>query len=921
MRIRKWKLRSKLLITYIGLSLLLIVSGGGFTLGMVQRTLEKNMESELGNSTSSILSMVKTAAAASIKNYLRAVAEKNLETISRIHDDKETGKIDAAEMMTAIRAALASQVVGTSGYIYCIDSKGTVTFHPHSELEGKTFLHFGFVQEQIRKKQGYLEYEWKNPNEPRARPKALFMTYFEPLDWIVSVASYREEFTELIDIDDFRRSVLAFRFGETGYSYVIDDQGNAIIHPELEGSNAFTDFGAETDFISAMIARKKGVIRHSWHNPGETAARDKLVVFDYIPEYRWIVASSAYYDEVLKPYALLRDLIILSTVCVIAILTFSTLAISDHLLKPIGGLIEKFKAGAAGDPAVRMETGGTFEFNVLAECFNRFMAHHESARNALAASEQKYRLLAESIHDVIWLVAIESECILFASPSVQNVHGWSAEEAAGLSLQDFIPDRHLQAVRDRIARGLAGLQSTASRNSVKVELELYRKDRSCFWAEITASFLFDERNRPVSILGVTRDISDRKRAEMEKQDLQEKLDRSRKMEALGLLAGGVAHDLNNVLSGIVSYPDLLLLDLPEESPLRGSIETIKDSGQKAATIVQDLLTLARRNVINFEVLNLNALAEEYLRSPELDLLKSFHRGVRIESDLAADLHNIRGSAVHLKKTIMNLVSNAAEAQPGGGRVVVRTRNRYLDRPVKGYETISEGEFVLLSVTDQGHGIAPEDRMRIFEPFYTKKVMGRSGTGLGMAVVWGTVQDHKGYIDVISEVNRGTRFDLYFPITRENAGGPEPAVDLDQYSGRGESVLVVDDVEAQRRIAGDLLAKLNYVVHAAASGEEAAAFLRSRKVDLVILDMIMEPGMDGLDTYRSIRAIDPAVKVIIASGFAETDRVAAAQRLGAGAYVKKPYTVEQIGLAVRDALSGPGPANAEASGRKSLAAQR
>jgi CheY-like chemotaxis protein len=180
-------------------------------------------------------------------------------------------------------------------------------------------------------------------------------------------------------------------------------------------------------------------------------------------------------------------------------------------------------------------------------------------------------------------------------------------------------------------------------------------------------------------------------------------------------------------------------------------------------------------------------------------------------------------------------------------------------------------------------------------------MGRSGTGLGMAVVWGTVHDHKGFLDVISVEDRGTRFDLYFPITRENMLPTDVVRSLDEYRGNRESILIVDDIEDQRKIVSEMLSKLNYAVETAASGEEAVDYLKKHRVDLIVLDMIMEPGIDGLDTYKRILEMHPVQKAIIASGYSETERVQEAQRLGAGKYIKKPYTIEKIGQAIREEL--------------------
>jgi signal transduction histidine kinase/ActR/RegA family two-component response regulator len=382
---------------------------------------------------------------------------------------------------------------------------------------------------------------------------------------------------------------------------------------------------------------------------------------------------------------------------------------------------------------------------------------------------------------------------------------------------------------------------------------------------------------------------------------ERKLLHAQKMEAIGTLAGGVAHDLNNILAGLVSYPDLLLMDLSEDSPLRDPILTIKESGEKAATVVQDLLTMTRRGVAVTKVLNLNEIISEYFKSPEYNELKSYHPDVEVKTCFDSNLLEILGSPVHLSKIVMNLVSNAAEALPEGGRITITTQNRYIDMPVGSYDDVKEDDYVVLTVSDNGTGISPEDLERIFEPFYTKKVMGRSGTGLGMAIVWGTVKDHKGYIDIESIEGKGTIFTLYFPVTRQKIEKDTAILFIKDYMGNGESILVVDDMEEQRYVAKGFLKKLGYSVTTVASGEEAVDYMKNRSSDLLVLDMIMEPGIDGLETYKRILKLHPGQKAIITSGFSETDRVKEAQKLGAGSYVNKPYMLEKIGIAVKKEL--------------------
>ncbi|MFC1869499.1 ATP-binding protein [Thermodesulfobacteriota bacterium] len=300
-------------------------------------------------------------------------------------------------------------------------------------------------------------------------------------------------------------------------------------------------------------------------------------------------------------------------------------------------------------------------------------------------------------------------------------------------------------------------------------------------------------------------------------------------------------------------------------------------------------------------MNLNDIILDYLKSPEHENLVSYHPEMQMDIDLGKDLLNILGSHVHLLKAVMNLVFNAAEAMPKGGTIKISTMNSYIDMPIKGYDHIEEGDYVILTVSDTGVGISENDKERIFEPFYTKKKMGKSGTGLGMAVVWGAVKDHNGYIDLQSVPGNGTTFKLYFPATRKESKRDKPKLSLENYKARGESVLVVDDVEEQRGVALSMLNKLGYSVSSVSSGEEAVEYMRNNSVDILLLDMIMDPGIDGLEAYKRVLEFHPGQKAIIASGFSETERVRETHRLGAGAYVKKPYLIEKIGLAVRNEL--------------------
>ncbi len=511
-------------------------------------------------------------------------------------------------------------------------------------------------------------------------------------------------------------------------------------------------------------------------------------------------------------------------------------------------------------------------------------------------SETKFYTLAESINDA--MISCESSGkIVFWNQAAVAMFGYNKDEVMGLPLTFLIPERYQKAHQ----KGLEEIQAGGKPKITKKTIELcgLKKDGTEFPLELSLTVWAAGKEKFYT--GLIRDITERKQVAEEKTKLEERLQRAEKMESLGLLAGGVAHDLNNVLGVVVGYSDLIMRDMDQSDPIKSRIEKIMEGGQKAAAIVQDLLTLARRGVSVRDVINLNIIISDCQKSPEFEQISFFHPSVNIKTELQPDLMNIIGSSVHIGKSVFNLASNAVEAMPKGGVLTITTANSYIDKPIQGYEGVREGDYAVISVSDTGEGISETDLKRIFEPFYTKKVMGRSGTGLGLSVVWGTVKDHNGYINVHSEAGIGSTFTLFFPVTREDLSAEHVSASISEYKGKGESILIVDDVKGQRDMAEEMLRKLNYRVTSVSSGEEALVYLKDNDADIMVLDMIMDPGMDGLDTYLKVLEIRPRQKAVIVSGFSESDRVKAAQTLGAGTYVKKPYGIEKLGMAVRKEL--------------------
>lgn len=401
--------------------------------------------------------------------------------------------------------------------------------------------------------------------------------------------------------------------------------------------------------------------------------------------------------------------------------------------------------------------------------------------------------------------------------------------------------------------------------------------------------------------GIIRDISEQKKVTA----LEKEVSSSKKLKMLGRLAGSVAHDLNNILAGIATYPELLLLDETLDPKIRDGLTMIKDSGQSASAVVSDLLTISKGIREDCQVLNLNTLIERFMAGPEFKKIKSGYKNLEIETSLEPELLTISGSYIHVEKSIVYLLINALEetaAARDSGTILISTANYYLagkkDEHAK--QNPASDEYVKLEVRDAGKRIPDAELNQIFDPFFTKKKRERSGSGLGMTVVKNTVVNHRGKISVSSDEN-GTTFTLLFPILRSELPMADHTASLEDIKGNGETLLVVDDLASQRKIAETILKYLGYKVYSVADGMRALDFVLQTPVDLLILDMVMAPSISGLETYERIKKIRPDQKAILASGHSESEDVLKAQSIGAGAFIKKPYTILDMGIAVKEEL--------------------
>ncbi len=522
--------------------------------------------------------------------------------------------------------------------------------------------------------------------------------------------------------------------------------------------------------------------------------------------------------------------------------------------------------------------------NTLERCIENSRLKQELSR-----SERRFRQLAELTSEGV--VLIRDSDISLVNYQLSELFGYGEEELMRMHIDDLLPDWQSSLIL------LQNLKQ--SENIPTIEGLGKHRSGSVFPVEIRLQQL--ENDEP-SVLAVSiMDISQHKRNEQKLLEFQDKLAKSQRMESLGLMASRVAHDLNNILSGLISYPDLLLQKVGEDTLLREEIELIRKSGKQAGELVSDLLTVARGAKSRKEDNHLNLLVNSYRNSIEFRQLHQDFPDLQIDFELDPTIPVISSSAINITQTLSNLVVNGAEAcAEKVPRIRIRTTFQVLEEPVPGFENIPPGSYVLLSVTDNGNGIAAQSKNHIFEPFYSEKELGRSGTGLGLTIIWNTMRDHNGYINLATS-RKGTRFDLYFPLSPNREFRPVSRRVMNELTGNGERILVIDDEEFQREIARTTLNQLGYNVQTVDSGEEALEFVQSESVDLLILDMVFETGMNGVDTFAAIKKIKPQQKALVTSGFFDITEQARISSLGVNHYLHKPYSIAAMGRAIHQAL--------------------
>ncbi len=543
------------------------------------------------------------------------------------------------------------------------------------------------------------------------------------------------------------------------------------------------------------------------------------------------------------------------------------------------------------------------KINIIKQEKQTALEDKQKALDMVRASEKQYRLLADNVKEVIWTLDLKTLKISYITPSILSMMGYTPEEAKSqFSFKKMLLPESAKKAMNIVTTGFM-LNDEISKQQLEledkppVELECYTKDGNIIWTETTITFLRDEQNRPFEMLGVSRDITERKRSEKERRKLEEQLIQSNKLEAIGTLAGGISHDMNNILTAIMGYVELSLSDVSLDSKIYQRLKRVLNACHRARDLVKQILTFSRQDSQENIPVNINIMVKEVLKL----IRASLPTTIKIEQNIPKDKYIIIADPTKIHQIIMNLCSNAGYAmQESGGLLAVCTELMDIDPDsAEKYLDLNPGKYIRLTVSDTGCGMDKKVMERIFEPFFTTKPRGK-GTGMGLAMVHGILRSLGGNIYVYSEVGKGTTFHLFFPRAPE--GSDTKTLESFNIARGDERILYVDDEVAIVDMAQEMLTTLGYKVDGVVGSFEAFERFKQNpdRFDVVITDQTM-PEMTGCDLAKKIWEIRPGLPIILCSGFNDLVNPESAKRMGICQYIMKPYSKQEISIKIRKAL--------------------
>ena len=930
-RFRNLGIRAKLLAGYITGFVLFFAISGVTIYPVMQNLIEANIESELTHNTEIIQSMVKATADASVKNYLRAVAEKNKDIVEQVYGLYKQGALSEADAKKRAAATLLSQRIGKTGYIYCLDSKGGIRVHPVGALVGADLAGHEFIQEQLRRKDGYVSYDWKNPGETVSRQKALYMTYFKPWDWIISASSYRDEFSGLVKIDDFRANFLALHVGKTGYAYILDSKGNVVVHPSLTGNIYGAKDPAGVEFVKEIIKNKTGKINYSWQEPGTRGYREKLDSYAYIPEFDWYVVSSSYAVEFYEPLRRVRSILIALVIASVLFLFALTFLYSSYIVKNLNKLISSLHAVGSGNYSARLPKGPGDEFGRLTGYFNEFMeklqTYHVSLQQENEARKRSEEALRNSERRLADIISFLPDAT-FAIDLEGRIIAWSrvAEEYTGVKAADMLGKGNYEYALPFYGERRPILVDLALHPSPEKEKsyphlaragdlligEGYARNarRGEAYMLGTAAPLYDTAGKVTGAIECLRDITERRLAEKALEESEHKYralnveleERVRQRTAQAEQANraksdflaSMSHEIRTPLNAIVGMSELI-----DEAGLSKDqaqyLSIMRNASDTLLSLINDILDISKIEAGKVEIesvpFNLEELASKV---SEMMSVRAFKKDVEISCKIDGDVPVfVEGDATRLRQVLMNLMGNAVKFVEKG----------YVSLHVTKQKTEGDRVDLLFSVRDTGIGIPADKLATVFEKFTqadsstTRKY---GGTGLGLPISKRLIELMGGKIWLESEPGVGTvfYFTLGFKPQKDNKMIYLPKADVQELKGR--RFLVVDDNLVNRVIIREISQSWGALCDGSADAETGLARVleeqfKGNPYHGVFVDFNM-PGMDGYEFCRRLMT-DPAITPKPALALVTSDTVRFKtedfRALGVNTHIMKPVKKQTL----------------------------
>lgn len=863
-----------------------------------KRIAKKLTINHLNNLTDQALNVLSLSVDNSIKNYLRGIAEKNLEIANLYYQKSQKGELSEEQAKREIEVILFNQRIGDSGYTYVLNTEGVILIHPI--LKNQSIKSKDLYKQQIEKKTGYIEYLWKNPGDKEAYPKSLYSVYFEPWDYIISVSSYKNEFYKLINPETFKEPLLSIKIGKTGYCFVVDSKAETLIHPELEGVNNYSTKSFDGINIAQEIIKKKnGVIRYLWKNSNEKKPRMKLVYFRHYEDLNWFIAVGAYEDEVFKDISDFNKILFFMILSGIIVTIIISIIISYSISKPVIKLKDDIEQFTKGEYSRRSIVSSHDEISQLSKTFNKMAEKIEDDFEVIAKSNKEIEDLKNYLSDIIESM----DSIIISTDRNGNIIEANIKPFSymGISREMLIGKKlwHDIEILKKYAKDCESVLFTDKEIILHREQVHINDAISYYLVKIT-------KMKDGGLLFKADDIT-----ELEKKD--EQIRHVQKMDMIGTLAGGLAHDFNNVLGGIIGTVSLMRLKYDDNDTkidrveLKEEISIIDNASRRAADMVSRLLTLSRDNGVVVDNFNLIEIIEQVIKISS----NSFDKCVEIKKAFLLDKAVVKGDITQIEQMFLNLFLNGyhsmtimrgeGEKKEGILSVSIERVNGKVFKKIIS-ENMKDQFYYLIKISDTGVGIPEEVINKIFEPFFTTKPQG-VGTGLGLSMVYNTIKQHDGFIKIYSRVGTGTTINLFLPESSDSLVN-DLSNDVKIIKGVGK-VLVADDEEIMRSTAKVLLEECGYEVVLAEDGFGAIEEFSNHKdkYDCILIDLSM-PKMSGIEAYKEIKKIRKDVGVIATSGFLYDKIIPDINSSGIIDFISKPFSIEEISSIVDKVIRKP-----------------